>query len=502
MGKTILEVKNVYKNFGGVKALQDVSLSLKEAEIHALVGENGAGKSTLIKILTGVIKMDEGEIILNGEKTKIENPLSARINGIVAIYQELSLIENLSVAINIFLGHEPIKKIIGWIDNKTLMDRASKYLKEFKIETDLNSRISEIGLGEKRIIEILKAMSINAKILLFDEPTTGMSATEIDTLFRIMDKLKKKKIPMFYISHNMEEIFRICDKVTVLRNGRNVGTYKTNAVDHKTLVRTMLGRKIEEEYPKRKLKKSRDILLQTEDFFAKDMLKKINLNLYKGEILGVTGTIGAGKSEIGEAFFAVTKKIEGKLRMKGREINFKAPIDAYKNGIAYIPEDRKTQGLFLNYSIEDNLLITNINKAVIGKLFISSKKKRKFSLDISKKLRIVPLDMTTSALNLSGGNQQKVVIGKWLIGSPEILIMDEPTRGIDVGAKVEVFNLINNLADSGVGIIILSSEFQEVKNICDRIIILRNGEIVKEIDSKDITTEEIFSLSLGAGDGK
>ena len=277
MGKTILEVKNVYKNFGGVKALQDVSLSLKEAEIHALVGENGAGKSTLIKILTGVIKMDEGEIILNGEKTKIENPLSARINGIVAIYQELSLIENLSVAINIFLGHEPIKKIIGWIDNKTLMNRASKYLKEFKIETDLNSRISEIGLGEKRIIEILKAMSINAKILLFDEPTTGMSATEIDTLFRIMDKLKKKKIPMFYISHNMEEIFRICDKVTVLRNGRNVGTYKTNAVDHKTLVRTMLGRKIEEEYPKRKLKKSRDILLQTEDFFAKDMLKKINL---------------------------------------------------------------------------------------------------------------------------------------------------------------------------------------------------------------------------------
>ena len=502
MGQAILEVKNIYKNFGGIKALQDVSLSLKEGEIHALIGENGAGKSTLIKILTGVIKMDEGEILLNGKRTIIENPISARINGIVAIYQELSLIESLSIAQNIFLGNEPIKKIIGWIDNKTLKKRASNYLKEFNIGFDFDCKISEIGLGQKRIIEILKAMSINAKILLLDEPTTGMSGAEIITLFKIMDKLKKKKVNMFFISHNIEEIFRICDKVTVLRNGKNVGTYKINNVDHQTLVKTMLGKEIEDEYPRRKLKPLPDVLIQTEDFFAKGMLEKINLNLHKGEILGITGAMGAGKSELGEALFASVKKISGKLKIKERQVNFKTPIDAYMNGIAYVPEDRKTQGLFLNYSVENNLLIANINKAIIGKLFISSQRKRKLSMNIAKKLRIIPLDMTIKAQNLSGGNQQKVVIGKWLIGSPDILIMDEPTRGIDVGAKIEVFNLINDLADNGVGIIILSSEFQEVKNICDRIIILRKGVIVREVNSDDISTEEILALALGVKNGR
>jgi len=500
--QTILELKNIHKRFGGIKALRDVDLSLKKGEIHALIGENGAGKSTLIKILTGVTQMDEGEIFLCGKKVRIEDPVAARFKGIAAIYQELSLVENLSVAQNIFLGNEPTRKVIGWIDNEALNNNASDYLKEFKIEIDPNCKISELGLGQKRIIEILKAISINAQILLLDEAATGMSEAEVGMLFKIMDNIKKQKVSMIYISHHLEEIFRICDIVTILRDGRSVGTFKINDVDKQTLIKTMIGREVDDEYPRRKLKPSSDILLQVEKFFAEGMLKPISLKLYKGEILGITGIIGAGKSELGEALFGSAKRIFGKLKIKGREVALRAPKDACMYGMAYIPEDRKNQGLFLAHSVEDNLLIANINKIIIGKLFLSLSKKRISAMNIAKKLRVIPLDMLTKVQNLSGGNQQKIVIGKWMIGNPDIIIMDEPTRGIDVGVKTEVYNLINDLADSGVGIIFLSSEFIEVKNICDRIIVLRKGVIVNEVKSDDTSSEEILAIALGEKNGR
>jgi len=500
--QAILKLKNIYKHFGGIKALRDVDFSLKKGEIHALIGENGAGKSTLIKMLTGVTQMDEGEIFIYGKKISIENPVVARFKGIAAIYQELGLIENLSVAQNIYLGNEPTKKFMGWTDNRILLKNSSDYLKEFKIEIDPNRKVSELGLGQKRIIEILKALSINAQILLLDEAATGMSKAEIDILFKIMYNLKKQKVSMIYISHHLEEVFKICDMVTVLRNGKNVGTFKVSNVNKQTLIKTMIGREVYDEYPRRKLKPSSDVLLQTEDFFAEGMLKKISLKLYKGEILGITGIIGAGKSELGGALFGSVKRISGKLKIKGREVDLRAPKDACIYRMAYIPEDRKNQGLFLAHSVEDNLLIANINKIIVGKLFLSLRKKRIYAMDIAKKLRVIPLDVLIRAQNLSGGNQQKVVIGKWMIGNPDIVIMDEPTRGIDVGAKTEVYNLINELADSGVGIIFLSSEFIEVKNICDRILILRKGAIVNEVKSDDTSSEEILTIALGGNNSR
>lgn len=496
MKQVILELKNIHKHFGGIKALKGIDLSVCEGEVHALVGENGAGKSTLIKILTGAIPMDEGEIYLNGKKVIIENPVSARFKGVAAIYQELSLIEHLNVAQNIFLGNEPNKGILGWVDKKLLLERTQNYLKTFGIKINPETKVHKLGLGEKRIIEILKALSVNAKILLLDEPTTGMSKVEIDTLFKIMDDLKKQKVTMIYISHHLEEIFKTCNRVSVLRDGEYSGTFEIDNVDMSTLIKTMLGRDIKEEFPERDLRPGADVLLKVENFFAEDMLKPVSLKLHSGEILGITGIIGAGKSELGMALFGASKTISGKLWVKGNEVILNNPEDARKNGIAFIPEDRKEQGLFLNQSVEDNLTVANIDQLLRG-LLISIAKKRQIAVETAKKLKVTPLDTLNKVKNFSGGNQQKVVIGKWLIGNPPIIIMDDPTRGIDVGAKVEIYNLIKELADNGAGIILLSSEFKEVIGLCDRILVLRKGEIIREIKSKGVSSREILEIALG-----
>jgi len=494
--QVILELKNIHKHFGGIKALKGIDLSVCEGEVHALVGENGAGKSTLIKILTGATPMDQGEIYLNGKKVIIEDPVSARFKGIAAIYQELSLIEHLNVAQNIFLGNEPNKGILGWVDKKSLLEKTQNYLKTFGIQINSEIKVHKLGLGEKRIIEILKALSVNAKILLLDEPTTGMSKVEIDTLFEIIDDLKKQRVTMIYISHHLEEIFRICDRVSVLKDGEHSGTFEIDNVDMSTLIRTMVGRDIKEEFPERDLRPGADVLLKTENFFAEDMLKPVSLKLHSGEILGITGIIGAGKSELGMALFGASKTISGKFWVKGTEVVLKNPEDARRNGIAFIPEDRKEQGLFLNQSVEDNLTVANIDQLLRG-LLVSMSKKRQIAVDTAKKLKVTPLDTLNKVKNLSGGNQQKVVIGKWLIGNPPIIIVDEPTRGIDVGAKVEIYNLIKELADNGAGIILLSSEFKEVSGLCDRILVLRKGEIIREIKSKGVSSREILEIALG-----
>jgi ABC-type sugar transport system ATPase subunit len=492
----ILEFKNIRKHFGGIQALKGINLSVYEGEVHALVGENGAGKSTLIKILTGVIPMDEGEIYLNGKKVIIEDPVSSRFKGIAAIYQELSLIEHLNVAQNIFLGHEPSKGTLGWLDKKLLLEKTQSYLETFGIQINPETKVHKLGLGEKKIIEILKALSVNAKILLLDEPTTGMSKVEIDTLFKIMDGLKKQRVTMIYISHHLEEIFRICNRVSVLRDGEYSGTFEIDKVDTSTLIRTMIGRDIKEEFPERDLRPGADVLLKTENFFAEDMLKPVSLKLHSGEILGITGIIGAGKSELGMALFGASKTISGKFWVKGDEVVINNPEDARRNGIAFIPEDRKEQGLFLNQSVEDNLTVANIDQLLRG-LLISMGKRRQVALDAAKKLKVIPLNMLNKVKNLSGGNQQKVVIGKWLISNPPIIIMDDPTRGIDVGAKVEIYNLIKELADNGAGIILLSSEFKEVSGLCDRILVLRKGEIIREIKSKGVSSRELLEIALG-----
>jgi len=491
-----LKLEGIYKSFGGIHALKDVSFELSEGEVHALLGENGAGKSTLIKILTGVHKMDSGTIQVQGKTVTIEDPVDARHKGIGAIYQELSLVDSLTVAENIFLGHEPTTSFFGTLRKKELIRRAAEYLSSFGIEIDPSTLVRDLGLGQKRIVEIIKALSINANILLLDEPTTGMSRVEIDTLFEIMDDLKLKKVNMIYISHHLDEVFRVCDRATVLRDGQNAGTFEIDKVDLKTLVKSMLGRTLKEEFPVREGRPSEETILEIEEFKTDKMLAPVSFSLKKGEILGITGIIGSGKSELALGLFGADRAIKGKLSIAGKEVRLNSPDDAKRHGISFIPEDRKEQGLFLRLNVEHNICVANIDLAIKNGI-ISSKKKSEIAKETSEKLKIRPLDIKMAVQNLSGGNQQKVVIGKWLCGEPDILILDEPTRGIDIGAKTEIYSLINYLADRGTGILILSSEFREMSAICDRILVIRKGTIVAELEGKDSSTEQLLTLALG-----
>ncbi len=496
MDGNVLEMKKINKNFGGIQALDNVNFALGEGEIHALIGENGAGKSTLVKILTGVHQMDSGEIVLDGESTIIQNPIDARRKGIAAIYQEMSLIDSLSVAENIFLGNEPTSKFVSWVDRKWMFREAKKELAAFNIEIDPRMKVSELGLGKKKIVEIAKALTIGAKLLLLDEPTTGMSSAEIDTFFEIIKELRSKRITMIYISHHLEEVFKICDRVSVLRDGRNEGTHQVANVDLKTLVQSMIGKDLEGIARQRTTVPTDEVILSVKGFKAENMNEPISFELRKNEILGITGIIGAGKSELGLGLFGYSKKLSGEIHFMGQEISVDSPNSAFRNSFAFVPEDRKSQGLFLSLPVEHNLTVSNIKKVLVGP-FLSARSRRKLALDTAKRMKIVPLNMQMAAQNLSGGNQQKTVIGKWLSGSPGILILDEPTRGIDVGAKEEIFNLIQGLADKGVGVLLLSSEFKEVSTVCDRAIVLIKGSVRAELRREDVSTERLLTLALG-----
>ncbi|GMQ55616.1 sugar ABC transporter ATP-binding protein [Vallitalea sediminicola] len=497
MAQKILELKNIKKSFGGVKALKGVDLTIQQGEVHALLGENGAGKSTLIKILTGVLQRDEGDIILLDKKTEINSPIHARTKGIAAIYQELSLVDSLSVAENIFLGHEPTMNFLGWNDKKTLLKDTTSYLESFNIKIDPKTKVKDLGMGQKRIIEIVKALCIDAKLLLLDEPTTGMTRIEIETLFKIMEDMKRRNITMIYISHIMEEIERVCDRVSVLRDGINAATYKMGEVDMNTLIKTMIGREVKDEFPLRIGRAKDEVVLEVEDYMSTRMNKPISFRLNKGEILGITGIIGAGKSELGHALFGADKCISGKIRLQGKNTTFKSPKDVKNKGIVLIPEDRKTQGLFLEHSVLNNAIVGYVEKMNSNKFLLSRKKLKNTAVDILKKMDVKPLKLRLRIKNLSGGNQQKVVISKWLLGNPKIIIMDEPTRGIDIGTKVEIYKLIHQLADDGMSIILLSSEFNEIRGLCDRVIVLHDGEIMDEMLAKEATIERILMKALG-----
>ncbi len=496
MGMPVLALKGIDKRFGGIHALRNVDFSLEEGEVHALLGENGAGKSTLIKILTGVHHRDGGQMLLNGTDVRIENPLDARKKGIAAIYQELSLIESLTVAENIFLGHEPATSFLGTIRRSELFEASSDYLRTFGIKLDPRETVSELGMGQKRIIEIIKALSIQAKVLLLDEPTTGMSQAEIETLFEIMDDLKKKKVNMIYISHHLDEVFRVCDRATVLRDGENAGTFQVAKLDVETLVQAMLGRSLKEEFPPRKGTPSREVLLEAREFQAEGMVEPVDFHLHRGEILGITGIIGSGKSELALGLFGASRTQKGALLLEGKHVQLPSPSRAKKMGISFVPEDRKAQGLFLRLPVRHNLNVAHLEPCeTLG--FLSGKKMQSRALRTGRQLKVVPLDPAMPAQNLSGGNQQKVVIGKWLGNSPRIFILDEPTRGIDIGAKTEIYALVNSLADSGASVLILSSEFREMASVCDRVLVMRKGTFIAELEREGATTKKIMTLALG-----
>ena len=494
--KVALEVVNVSKRYGGIDALKGVNLSLYEGEVCALLGENGAGKSTLIKILTGVESCDEGEILLYGSAPHITDPVAARQHGIAAIYQELSLIEHLTVAQNIFLGHEPTKTL-GWNDNRRLVQDAAGYLQRFHIDIDPRARVCDLGMGQKRIVEIVKALTINARILFLDEPTTGMSQPEIERLFQIMGELKAHRVTMIYISHYLDEVFKVCDRAAVLRDGQSVGIFQVQDVDKPTLIRAMIGKDLQAATTRAtRAFPQDDVVLEAVDFQAEGMQQPLSFTIAAGEIVGVTGIIGSGKSELGQGLFGVTRQTGGTLRLNKQTVRFRSPEAARKHGVAFIPEDRKQQGLLLPHSVEANLTLANLDR-VSEKAFIVPRRRRRCATDIAERLRILPPNVRMRARNLSGGNQQKVVIGKWLIGDPTLLIMDEPTRGVDVGAKTEIYSLIESLAQSGKAVLVLSSEFDEVRRLCDRILVLRQGAIVGEMRSDEASGDRLLSLALG-----
>lgn len=494
----ILKLQNIRKNFGGIQALKDVSLSLKKGEVHALLGENGAGKSTLIKILTGVHKADSGEILLHGREITVQNPIDARKKGIAAIYQELSLIDSLTVAENIFLGNEPTKMIAGVCDKTKLYKASDEYLEEFHIQIDSRKKISELGMGQKRIIEIIKALAINAEILLLDEPTTGMSKAEIEVLFQIMNTLKEKKVTMIYISHYLDEVFQVCDRATVFRDGKNVDTYDVGKVSVDILIKAMIGKEVAvRKAREEKQFTDQKILLELKNYKTDIMSYPIDLQLRQSEIIGITGIVGAGKSEIAHSIFGNARREMGEMFCGGKKVKLHNPSDTKKYNMAFIPEDRKSQGLFLEQKISDNIVLAGLEKIQSSLKLLSQKKKNCLAKATGEKLKIQPLKVELKVKNLSGGNQQKVVLGKWLLNDPEIILMDEPTRGIDIGAKEEIYSIITAMAEQGKGILIFSSEFEELISLCDSIYVLYKGKIVGKVDAKDATSEKLLSLALG-----
>lgn len=498
MSNTIMELSNIQKNFGGIRALKGVDFKLRKGEVHALLGENGAGKSTLIKIITGVYEADEGQIILNGQATVIRNPIDARKKGIAAIYQELSLIESLTVAENIFLGNEPTITSLGIYDRKLLYSKSQEYLERFGIEIDYHKKVSELGMGQKRIIEIVKALAVNSQILLLDEPTTGMSNAEIDMLFKIIENLKNNNVTMIYISHYLEEVFKVCDRATVFRDGQNVDTFEVDKVTPSQLVKSMIGREIrnKNQYIPKDFT-GKETILELKNLKTNLMQEPVSLTVKKSEILGITGIVGSGKSELAYSIFGNAQIESGEIYVKGKKAAIKNPRDSKKYKIAFVPEDRKSEGLFLSDTIADNIVVSNIEQIQNKFGLLNRKRKNIISQEIGKKLNVNPLNVDMPVKNLSGGNQQKVVIAKWLIGNPEIILMDEPTRGIDVGAKSEIYNLIKDLSTKDKGIVVMSSEFKEIIDLCDRILVLRKGSVVGELSPNEATSEKLLSLSLG-----
>ena len=492
----ILVLQNINKHFGGIRALIDVSLAVRKGEIHALVGENGAGKSTLIKILTGAIHRDSGEIWFNGQKQTIENPVQSREIGIAAIYQEVNLFPQLPVMYNLFFGNEPTRGRLGWLRSRSIRTKAGELLKKFGVEIDPSTPIGELGLGQKRIVEILKAISLNAQFLIMDEATTGMSRAEITTLFDIVRDLKKRHVTVLYISHHLEEVFELADRVSVLRDGTLIDTFATEETSVEALSRAIVGREIRDAGVLEH-EVSDAVALEVNELLIPRLQKPISFTLKQGEILGITGVIGAGKTEIGRALFGVDPILSGSVKIFGREYTSLTPQKAKEIGLALVPEERKTQGIFPLLSVANNIIMVNIKRVLFGLVFLSNRKKRLVSQEAIAACRIVPNDSAIPVRNLSGGNQQKVAIAKWLIAEPRIVVLDEPTRGIDVGAKAEIRKLIVKLAESGVAVLYLTSEFKEVLGICDRIIVLKKGKIVGMLGGRDAKLDEIVALALG-----
>lgn len=499
MAEYKLELKGISKSFPGVKALDNVQLSLRPGTVHALMGENGAGKSTLMKCLFGIYKMDAGEIYLDGEKIVVNNPDEAMKYGIAMVHQELQPVPARSVAENMYLGRFPTKNVgpLKVIDHKKMNEDTAKWLAEVKMDFDPKALLGSLSIGQMQSVEIAKAVSQQAKVVIFDEPTSSLSDNEVEALFRIMNDLRDKGVAMVYISHKMDEIKRIADDITIMRDGTYVGTWPAAEMTTDMIISKMVGRELTNVYPPRENTPG-EVIMEVKNLSSihEKSFRNVSFTLRKGEILGFGGLVGAQRTELMEGIFGIRGIASGEIYINGNKVNIKHPIDAMNAGIGLITEDRRGNGIFGCLSIKDNVGVSVYNKYLKAGFVLDHKKIDGVVDDNIKKLSIKTPSMKEHISNLSGGNQQKVIVSRWLANDPDVLIMDEPTRGIDVGAKHEIYEIMNDLAKQGKAIIMISSEMAELLGMADRICVMCNGKVTGEIDKpEDMTQEKVMDYA-------
>lgn len=497
MGEQILKLENISKVFPGVKALDNVSFELEKGEVHVLLGENGAGKSTLMKVLAGVYRPDGGSIIYKGEKVEFSNPKQAQEKHIAIIYQEFNLMPNLSVAQNIFLGREP-KKRSGSIDKAKLCEEARKMLQFLQVDIDVNVRVRELGVAQQQLVEVAKALSVNAEILIMDEPTATLSDLEIEQLFKTIKRLQKEQVSIIYISHRLQELKVVGNRITVLRDGKSVGTIPAADCQIDDLIAMMVGRKLKKQRIRENDTSLEEDALRAEHI-SNRKLRDVSLYVKKGEIVGLAGLVGSGRTELANAVYGIDHISGGTLQVFGKAVSRPVPALSIKNHMGFIPENRKEDGLALALSIQNNIICASLKK-LFPRGWIDEKLEKNTALKLSRDLKLNTENMGMLAQNLSGGNQQKVVLAKWLCTDSDFLIFDEPTRGIDVGAKEEIHNLICGLASNGVGILMISSDLPEILTLSDRIYVMREGQIVKELPGVGTTQEDVIGYAAGRGE--
>lgn len=495
----LLRMENISKAFPGVQALLDVTFEVRASEIHGLIGENGAGKSTLMKILTGVYEKDSGHLYIRGEPVEIRGPHHAQELGITIIYQEFNLMPNLTVAENVFIGREPNRfRFIRWGD---LHRQTQELMDLLDIHLSPKETVRDLSVAEQQMVEIAKALSIQARIIIMDEPTSALTDTEVDSLFRIMRSLKEQGLGVIFISHRLEEVFEICDRITVLRDGENVGTRNTDDVTEDEVISMMVGRVLGDLFQKEAREPAEGIVLDVRNVTRTGTvldphaiaLDNISFTLRQGEILGLAGLIGSGRTDLARAIFGADPMDRGEIYIDGRRVEINSPEDAIRHGIGFVPEDRKTQALILGMAVRKNISLPKLGDLTTYG-FVNGAEEEQVVRHYVDTLQIRTPSLDQQVMYLSGGNQQKVVIAKWLALQPKILIMDEPTRGIDVGAKAEVHGLMNELAQQGVGIIMISSELPEILGMSDRILCMRQGRVVGVLDRDEATAELVMRL--------
>ena len=493
MDVPILQMRNITKNYPGITALKSVDFDLVMGEVHALVGENGAGKSTLIKILSGALTKTSGTIFLNEKQTDIANPLQAQTLGIAVIYQELMLAPTLSAAENILLGRFP-RRLRVFIDRKKIFSTARQLTTMLGLQIDLSLPLQLLTIAQQQMIEVAKALSLNARIIVMDEPSAVLTPHELEKLFEVIFQLKKEGVSFIYISHRLEEIFRIADRVTVLKDGEVQGTRMISDVTRPQMINMMVGRELKKIDVKREENLDRKVILEVKNLQSEHLSAPVNLKLYQREILGIAGLVGAGRSELVRAIFGADKKLSGQIFIDSEAVTINSPVDAVQRGLGLVPEDRKNQGLLSDMSVTENITITNLKK--ITKLgFIKKRKETDAASSLVERLKIRLSFIRQDIKSLSGGNQQKVILARWLDSNAKIIIFDEPTRGIDVAAKAQIYQLMKELLQQGASIIMISSELPEILEMSDRVIVMHEGKITGELNREEATEQKIIALA-------